>query len=98
MTHSWVVWERLFWEGVWPNLDRWDSVRLRTASTHWNVPGRGAPHGELFFFLTQKEPVVASNEVLPNPCLTAETLKECARKGLHEQEAKRGPVVLSLLI
>ena len=27
-------------ERVWPYFDRWDSVRLRTASTHWNVPGK----------------------------------------------------------
>ena len=25
-------------------------VRLRTASTHWNVPRKCGPHGELFFF------------------------------------------------
>ena len=36
--------------------------RLRTASTHWNVPGKYGPHGELFFFLIQKEPMVASNQ------------------------------------
>ena len=59
---------RPFWDFVWPCMDTWDSVRLRTASTHWNVPGYG-PHGELFFFLIKKELVVASNEVLPNPCL-----------------------------
>ena len=40
-----------FWEGVWPCLGPWDSVRLRTASTHWNVPRKYGPHGELFFFL-----------------------------------------------
>ena len=28
-----------FGEGVWPCLDPWDSVRLRTASTCWNAPG-----------------------------------------------------------
>ena len=45
------------WEEVlWPCLDAWDSVRLRTASTQWNVPGRYGPHGELFFFLLKKEP------------------------------------------
>ena len=33
------------------------SVRLRTASTYWNVPGKSGPHGELFFFLLMKEPV-----------------------------------------
>ena len=29
--HSWE-------EVLWPFLDAWDSVRLRTASTQWNVP------------------------------------------------------------
>ena len=40
------------------HLDPWDSVRLRTASTHRNVPGKYGPHGELFFFLLKKEPMV----------------------------------------
>ena len=65
--------------GLYP----WYMVRLRTASTHWNVPGKYGPHDELFFFLIQKEPVVASNEVLPNPYVSEETLKVCAMFGLH---------------
>ena len=76
------MWEGPCGEGIWPCLDPWDSVRLRTASTYWNVPGKYRPHDELFFFLTQK-PVVASNEVLPNPYVSAETLKACALIGLH---------------
>ena len=36
------------WEGVWPFLDPWDSVCLRTTSVEWNVPGKYGPHGELF--------------------------------------------------
>ena len=45
------------WEEVlWPFLDAWDSVRLRTTSTHWNVPGRCGPHGELLLPLMQKKP------------------------------------------
>ena len=71
------------WDKVWPHLDPWESVRLRTASTHWNVPGKYGPHGELFCFLIQKEQVVAPNEVLPNPRASAETLKACALIGLH---------------
>ena len=43
------------WEEV---LDAWDSVRLRTTSTQWNVPGRYGPYGEFFFFLLQKEQMV----------------------------------------
>ena len=71
---------------------------LRTASTHWNVPGKYGPHGQLFFFLVKMEQVVTPNEVLPNPLVFAETLKACARIGLHllaaEDEAGDGSAVL----
>ena len=77
------LWSTPLWEKVWPYVDLWDSVRLRTASTHWNVPRKYGPHSELFFFLMKKEQVVASNEVLPNTCVSAETLKACALIGLH---------------
>ena len=40
------------------------------------------PHGELFFFPLKKEQVTL-NEVLPNPFVSAETLKACALIGLH---------------
>ena len=66
----------------------WDSVRLRIASTHWNVPGKYVPRGELFFFLMQKEPV-ASNEVVPNPYVSAETLEAFALTGLHAPSGSR---------
>ena len=47
------------WEEVlWLSLDAWDSVRLRTASTQWNVPGRYGPYGDLFIFFLKKEPMV----------------------------------------
>ena len=49
------LWEKPTWEGVWPYLDPMVSVCLRTASMEWNVPGKCGPHGELFFFLIQKE-------------------------------------------
>ena len=78
------------WEKVWPYLDPWDSVRLRTASTQWNVPGKCGPHGGLFFFLIQKEQVVASNEVLPNPYVSAEKLEACALIALHLLAADYG--------
>ena len=42
-----LLWEKPICEGVWPYLDPWDSVCLRTASVEWNVPRYG-PHGELF--------------------------------------------------
>ena len=50
------LWEKPIWEGVWPYLDPMENVCLRTASKDWNVPGKYEPHGELFFFLIQKEP------------------------------------------
>ena len=40
------MWEGPFWEGVWPCLDPLDSVRLRTASTYWNISGKYGPHNE----------------------------------------------------
>ena len=49
------MWEKPIWEGVWPYLDPRDSVCSRTASMVWSVPGKYGPHGELFFFLIQKE-------------------------------------------
>ena len=48
------LWEVVFW----PFLETWDSVRLRTTSTQWNVSRRYGPYGELFFFLLEREPMV----------------------------------------
>ena len=45
--------------------------RSREVWAAWRAP----------FFLIQKESVVASNEVLPNPFVSAETLKACALIG-----------------
>ena len=78
-----LEWGKPLWERVWPHVDPWDGVRLRTASTRWNVPGKYGPHGELFFFIMKKRQVVASNEVLPNPCVSAKTVTACALIGLH---------------
>ena len=47
------LWGKPLWEKVWPFLDTWDSVRLRTASTQWNIPGKYGLHGD---FLIQKKP------------------------------------------
>ena len=44
------MWDKTLWSSVWPYLDPSDSVRLRTASTLWNVPQKYGPHDELFFF------------------------------------------------
>ena len=65
--------ERTF---VGKGLGLWDSVLLRAASTHWNVPGEYGLHGEVPYFLIKEEQVAASNEVLPNPCVSAETLED----------------------
>ena len=59
-----------FWEEVlWPFLDAWDSVRLRTTSTQWNVPGRYGPDSELFFFLLKKESMVLRELVRLGPSI-----------------------------
>ena len=49
-------WRRPCWEGMWPSLDPWDVVGLRTTATVWNVAKNCGPCGELFIFLTEKEP------------------------------------------
>ena len=63
---------------------------LRTASTHWNVPKMYGPHGELFFFLLKKEPMVLSELVEFGPCISAETVKACAMIGLHKMAEDYG--------
>ena len=70
------VWE----EVLWPLLDAWDSVRLRTTSTQRNVPGR---YGELFFFLLKKEAMVLREQVLFGPSIPVEAVKACALVVLH---------------
>ena len=57
---------------MWPYLDPMDSVCLRTASVGWNVPGKYGPHGELFFFLTQKEPATMPGSETVSPFLNAD--------------------------
>ena len=48
------------------------------------------PHGELFFFLLKKEPVVLSELVDFGPCISAETMmKACALIGPHMMAALR---------
>ena len=54
-----------------PNLDPMDSVRLRTASMESNVPGKYGPHGELFFFLIQKEPATMPGSETFSPFFNA---------------------------
>ena len=54
------------WEKVWPFLDAWDTVRLRTASTQWNIPGKHGPYGELLFSLIQKKPAFVPDSEASN--------------------------------
>ena len=69
-----------------------DTVCLRTASMEWNVPGKYGLHGELLFFLMQKEPATEPvgetfspffNADFRNPLLSADVLKKCALVALH---------------
>ena len=46
-------------------------------------PGKCGPHGELFFFLIEKEPFALTMAVQFKPFVPAETLKACALIGLH---------------
>ena len=64
-----------------------DSVCLRTASMEWNVPGKYVPHGELFFFLMQKEQAIVPdsetfspfiNPDIRTPFFSADFFKKCA--------------------
>ena len=71
------------WEEVlWPFLDAWDSVRLRTTSTQWNLPGRYGPYGELFFFPFKREPTVLRELIRFAPSIPFEAVKACALVGL----------------
>ena len=82
------VWEGPCWEGVWPYLDPWDVVRLRTTSSFWNVLKKYKPHGELFYFLIKKEPFALTEAVQFKPFVPAETLKACALMGLQLMTAE----------
>ena len=48
-------------------------VCRRTASMEWNVPGKYGPHGELFFFLIQKEPATVPGRETFSPFFNADT-------------------------
>ena len=82
------MWEGPYWEGVWPHLDPWDVVRLRTSSRVWNIPEKYESHGELFFFLIQKEPFGLTKAAQFKPSVPAETLMACALIGLHLMAAE----------
>ena len=70
-----------------------DGECLRTASMEWNVPRKYGPHGELFFFLIQKEPATEHVGETFSPlfnadiCTTrfsADVFKKCALFALHK--------------
>ena len=82
------MWEGPYWEEVWPFLDPWDVVGLRTTFSVWNVLGKYGPHGELFFFLIKKEPFALTEAMECRPFVRAETLKACALIDLHLVEAE----------
>ena len=50
----------------------WDGVCLRIASVEWNVPEKYGPHGELFFFLIQKEPATVPGSETFSPFFNAD--------------------------
>ena len=56
---------------------------MDSGASQVKTPEKYGPYCELFFFFMKKEQVVASNGVVPNPCVSAETLEACALIGLH---------------
>ena len=64
-------------KGFGPFWIRGTACVLRTASTHWNVPGKYEPHGEPIFFLLKKEPMVLGELIEFGPFFSAGTT------GLH---------------
>ena len=46
-------------------------------------PREVSPHGELFFFLLEKDQVALGELIELGPCVSAETVKACALIGLH---------------
>ena len=65
------MWDKPLWANVWTYLDPLDRVRLRTASTHWNVPGKYLAAWQALLLLFK----VLSELVEFGPCISAETVK-----------------------
>ena len=59
-------------------------MRLSTASTQWNVPGRYGPCGELFFFFLKKEPRVLSELVRFGPDPSRNSDRVCLDRFAHD--------------
>ena len=47
-------------------------MREHTTSVEWNVTGKYGPHGELFFFLIQKEPATMPGSETFSPFFNAD--------------------------
>ena len=75
---------------VWLRILVKDDFWLET-STHWNVPKKSGSHGELFFFLLKKEPMVLSELVEFGPSTSAETVTACALIDLHMMASENAP-------
>ena len=82
------LWEKPIWEGVWPYWDPINKMYLRTASMEWNVPGKYGPHGELVFFLIQKEPATEP---------VGETFSPFFSAGIRTPSPLRVPLALHIL-
>ena len=68
---------------IWSHLDPSDSVRLRRASTCWNVPGKVWTIRWAFLFRLEKETVVLNGLIKIGSCVSAETVKERTLIDLH---------------
>ena len=75
---------------VWLRILVKDDFWLET-STNWNVPKKSGSHGELFFFLLKKEPMVLSELVEFGPSTSAETVTACALIDLHMMASENAP-------
>ena len=81
------MWDKPLWEIVWPYLDQWDSVRQRTASTHWNVPKKYGRHGEgrLLFCKMRKTDRVVDDPVVMH--LLLPTIQNKRKRSLSPSES-----------
>ena len=72
------------WEEVlWPFLDAWDSVRLRTTSTQWNVPGRYGVRRASSFSLGRKSRWPSGSWFRFGASIPVRSSEACALVGLH---------------
>ena len=43
---------------MWPFLDPWDVIKMRTEASRWNISGKYGPYGEHFFLTLKKGPTI----------------------------------------